>query len=102
MRKLRCLIIILSIFMIVNACNKGKKVDLIIHNTHIYTVDSVFSTAECMVIDKGKIIDIGGDDIMGKYQAKELKDMHGKYIYPGFIDAHCHYYGYLSSYSKLI
>ena len=48
-----------------------------------------------MVIRDGKIIAIGSnDDILKEYEADEMLDAAGKFVYPGFIDAHCHFYGY--------
>ncbi len=85
------LLISLSLF----ACNTAQKADLLIFNTHIYTVDSTFSEAEAVVIKDGKFLAIGKTaDITAQYQAESTLDMQGKTLYPGFIDAHCHFYGY--------
>lgn len=68
---------------------------MIVHNAKIYTVDAAFSTAEAMAIKGGKIEDVGSTaDIKSKYSAKEMVDAGGKIIYPGFIDAHAHFYRY--------
>lgn len=69
--------------------------DLIIHNGTIYTVDSVFTVNEAMAIKNGKVLYVGSNqDVLNSYTAKEIKDVNGKFIFPGFIDAHCHFYGY--------
>lgn len=69
--------------------------DLIIHNGTIYTVDSVFTVNEAMAIKNGKVLYVGSNqDVLNSYAAKEIKDVNGKFIFPGFIDAHCHFYGY--------
>lgn len=68
---------------------------MIVHNAKIYTVDAAFSTAEAMAIKGGKIEAVGSTaDIKSKYSAKEMVDAGGKIIYPGFIDAHAHFYRY--------
>lgn len=71
------------------------KADLIITGAVIYTVDSNFTTAEAMAIAKGKILAVGtNDEITGKYAADLVYDLGGKAVYPGLIDAHCHFLGY--------
>jgi len=73
----------------------SSKVDLIITNATIYTVDSQFSKAESFAVKDGRFIDVGtSEEIMSKYQSDQIIDLKGKYIYPGFIDAHAHFYGY--------
>lgn len=58
-------------------------------------MDSAFSTAEAMAIKGGKIEAVGTNaDIHTKFSAKEKVDAGGKTIYPGFIDAHAHFYRY--------
>ena len=65
------------------------------HHAKIYTVDSVFSTAEAMAIRDGKIVATGSnEDILKHYEASEMIDASGKTIFPGFIDAHCHFTGF--------
>ena len=80
------------------ACNdKSNKipVDLIVNNAVIYTIDSSFSIAEAMAIKDGKIIATGtAANILSHYQPKRLLDAAGKFIYPGLIDAHTHFYRY--------
>jgi predicted amidohydrolase YtcJ len=79
-------------------CSQKEKADLLVFNATIYTVDSAFTTAEAMVVIDGKIIATGKKDELEKtYDAKEKLDAEGKFIYPGFIDAHAHFmnYGYL-------
>lgn len=81
--------------IILSACKFREKADLIVHHAKIYTVDSAFTIAEAMAISNGKIIAIGkNDDILHRYESKEMKDAQGKIIFPGLIDAHCHFSGY--------
>ena len=73
------------------ACSQKQSVDLLVYNATIYTVDSAFSTTQAMVIKDGKIVATGTSDELNKaYDPKEKLDAGGKFIYPGFIDAHAH------------
>ncbi len=77
------------------ACRQTSGVDLIIFSAKIYTVDSAFSTAEAIAVKDGKIEAVGSSaDITAKYFAKEKINANGQIIYPGFIDAHAHFYRY--------
>ncbi len=91
--------LILSFFtaLVLISCSQKEPVDLLVYNATIYTVDSSFSTAEAMTIKDGKIVELGKlADLESKYDPKERLDAGGKFIYPGFIDAHAHFldYGY--------
>ena len=80
------------------SCAQKTKVDLLVYNAIIYTVDSKFSTAEAMAVKDGKIIEVGKTtDLQNKYDANEKLDVQEKFIYPGFIDAHAHFFLYGSS-----
>ncbi|MFC2151989.1 amidohydrolase [Bacteroidota bacterium] len=92
MRNTFILILFITAFL---ACTQKEEVDLIITNAKIYTVDSSFAIAESFAIKEGKFIAVGDNEkILSDYHSKELLDFKGKYIYPGFIDAHSHFYGY--------
>ncbi len=72
-----------------------QKVDLLVYNATIYTVDEIFSTKESMVVNDGKIVETGPyKKLKAKYEAGKTIDAKGKFIYPGFIDAHAHFQGY--------
>lgn len=88
-------ILILSSYFLYSCTPPKKEADLIIHNAVIYTVDSAFSIQQAMAIKDGKIIETGSNEqILNSYSAKETKDIQGKTIFPGFIDAHCHFLSY--------
>ena len=92
MRKYFLAVIVLSLTL---SCKQKEKIDLLVYNGVIYTVDSSFSTAEAMAVKDGKIVETGKTgDLQSKYEAKENMDAAGKFIYPGFIDAHAHFFGY--------
>jgi len=77
------------------SCKQKTSVDLIIEHGSIYTVDSAFSMTEAMAVKEGKIVAVGNNkDILKTYEAKKNIDAAGKFIYPGFIDAHAHFTGY--------
>jgi predicted amidohydrolase YtcJ len=71
-----------------------KKIDLLIVNAKIYTVDSKFSTATAIAVKDGKIVDVGGNGLRNKYWPLQTINAEGKFIYPGFIDAHTHFFRY--------
>ena len=85
----------IAALLMLSACKFRERVPLVIHHAKIYTVDEKFSTAEAMAISEGKIIAIGSnDEILKSYEADEMLDAAGKAVFPGFIDAHCHFTGY--------
>jgi len=92
---------ILSLFattvfaIVLTSCGDPKKVDTLVVNAVIYTVDSSFSTAQAMAIKDGIIVATGTDaEILVAYTAPEKIDAKGQAVYPGFIDAHAHFVGY--------
>lgn len=88
--------VIFFISLLVSGCaHKGQEVDLIIHNAKIYTIDASNNIFEAIAISDGIIIELGPEhQILNKYKAKKIIDAQMKPIYPGFIDAHCHFIGY--------
>lgn len=66
------------------------------HNGVVCTVDSDFTMAEAIAIDSnGRIAAVGSSsDILDQYTAGNTVDLNGKFVYPGFIDAHSHFYGF--------
>jgi predicted amidohydrolase YtcJ len=88
-------LLILLVFAFHSSFAQKKKVDLLIYNATIYTVDKNFSVQSAIAIDKGKIIETGStQQLLKKYNAGEKKDAGGKFVYPGFIDAHAHFFSY--------
>ncbi|MEN8224559.1 MAG: amidohydrolase [Bacteroidota bacterium] len=94
MKKINYFLLIISL-LIISACNTMKKeADLIIMNAQVYTLDKDFSTAGCVVVSAGKIIALGDTTLMNDYEAKKILDVKGRFVYPGFYDAHCHFMSY--------
>ena len=86
--QLGCLLIISF-----SSCKFRQKIPLVVHHAKIYTADDKFSVAEAMAISEGKIIAIGtNDEILKEYEGDEELNAGGKTIFPGFIDAHCHFF----------
>ena len=81
------------IIIITASCNNRKQVDMLVTGGTIYTVDSAMNTANVMVIDDGKILEVGSSELLANYQADTIINAIGKFIYPGLIDAHSHFYG---------
>ncbi|MEO6583007.1 MAG: amidohydrolase [Ferruginibacter sp.] len=80
---------------LLSSCVFRQQADLIVHNATIYTVDENFTIVQAMVINEGKIIATGTDDeILKNYKSNETVNAQKKAIYPGFIDAHCHFTGF--------
>ncbi|MBX2907178.1 MAG: amidohydrolase [Taibaiella sp.] len=77
------------------SCRQKQKVDLIVHNAVVYTVDSTFTIAEAFAVSGSNIVAVGKSaDILDNYEAKEIENINGQPVYPGFIDAHAHFVGY--------
>ena len=79
---------------VAGSCQSKMKADLILTNAIIYTVDPEFSVFTTIVIKDGLILDIGNQPLLQKYDCDDVQDMRNAVIYPGFIDGHCHFYGY--------
>ncbi len=83
---------IISIPFLFFSC-KQEKVDLVVTNANIYTVDKDFRKAEAFAIKDGKFVAVGTTlEIANKFTAKNLLDAKKQTLVPGLIDAHCHFY----------
>ena len=85
--------LLLSVF----SCRRKKEfnADLLVKNARVYTVNKQFAVAEAFAVKDGKILAVGKNaDLEKNYLAKEVLDAAGKPVFPGFIDAHTHFYRY--------
>jgi predicted amidohydrolase YtcJ len=93
--RIRSLFASAAIALFLTSCGGPKKVDTLVVNGVIYTVDSSFSSVQAMAIKDGIIVATGTDaEILAAYTAPEKIDAKGQAVYPGFIDAHAHFVGY--------
>ncbi|MBT6568463.1 MAG: amidohydrolase family protein [Flavobacteriaceae bacterium] len=65
--------------------------DLVVHNALVYTVNKDLDKVQAFAVKDGKFIDVGNNDILDKYKAKNVVDAQGLPIFPGLIDAHSHF-----------
>ena len=87
---------LLVAFTLLTACAyKNKEVDLVVHNAVIVTLDGEQPRQTAMAIKDGRIVELGPEyQILNRYRAKTTSDAGAQFIYPGFIDGHCHFLGY--------
>jgi hypothetical protein len=92
-----------SLFLLLmNSCYYTETADILIHNAKIYSVNQNFDVFEAMAIKDGKIIDLGpNNELKNRYESKEIIDAQLKTIYPGFIDAHCHFLWYGNTFNEV-
>ncbi len=89
---------LLALLTVLISCknnDSNNQVDAIYSNGTFYTVDKEFTTATAMAVKDGKIVAIGTQEEMDalKLESDTLVDLKGQFVYPGLIDAHCHFYG---------
>ncbi|TQD38807.1 amidohydrolase [Haloflavibacter putidus] len=90
----QALFLIIAVFLLFS-CQKKEEIDLLVSGAKIYTVNDDFEVAKAMAINNGKIIALAGDieELKIRYKSKRIYEAKGKFILPGFIDAHAHFYG---------
>ena len=77
------------VVLLLSSCQ--SKVDLIVHNANVYTLGQNNLKASAFVVDDGKFVDVGGEELLEQYTAKKVLDLQELPVYPGFIDSHCHF-----------
>ena len=86
------LIYLISAFVLISCIPEPQVADLIITNANIYTVDDKAPKAESFAVKDNLIIGIGTTkEINKQFQSQNIRDVEGKTILPGLIDAHCHF-----------
>ena len=82
--------------------NAQNQTDTLIYKAEkIYTADTGFSVATSMVVSNGVILYIGSDKTADSLYPKARTINYGNnIIYPGFIDAHCHFLAYTKGLSQ--
>ena len=89
--------LLLIIFVGIASIGYAQKIpaDLLVFNAQIYTIDEQFLIQEAMAIKDGKILATGTTvELQNKFSSKKNLDAKRKFIYPGFIDAHAHFFEY--------
>lgn len=75
-------------------CTNKQKADVIFYHGRVYTVDSTYSKTTAFAVKDGKFIAVGDDKVlMQNFDAPEKIDLMDQFVYPGFNDAHSHFYG---------
>ena len=91
---MRKIILTLGLIGLFTACKQQEKADLIVINANTYTVNKNFQNVESFAIKNGKFIAVGSNnEVQKKYATLKTIDAKNQTIVPGFIDAHCHFYG---------
>lgn len=92
--KLRICLAGLLLVSLLSAC-KNSKADLLLVNGIIHTMDAAGTVQQAIAIRDGKIVALGrSDELQFGYQADSVIDLRGMHVFPGLIDAHCHFVGY--------
>lgn len=76
--------------------------DTIITNAKVYTVDARNSVAEAIAVRGTKILAVGSSkELTHRFASKNIIDLNGRTVIPGFIDSHAHVLGLGESLTEL-
>lgn len=86
--------LVLGLGLSFQAYSQKVKVDLIVNNANVYTVNKGFDKAQSFAVSKGVFVDVGTDAyIKSKYSSSQNLDLNNKPVFPGFYDPHSHFVG---------
>ncbi|WP_442787637.1 amidohydrolase [Flavobacterium suncheonense] len=89
------LLVLLTTSAFAQKIQKKIPADLIVTNAKIYTVNKDFEVTQALAVKDGKILEVGTNSvILKRFSSPKTINATGKYIYPGFFDAHAHFYSY--------
>jgi predicted amidohydrolase YtcJ len=80
----------LTLSMLFMGCSTKYSHDIVIKNGNIFNSKTNLFEKMNIGLSEGKIITISKDEL----SALEVVDANGQFVYPGFIDAHCHFLGF--------
>ena len=79
----------------------GERVDLILHHGKVVTLDNQNRIVAAVIVRDGKIVAVGGEDLLDRYSAARTIDLGGRMVLPGFNDVHTHISGIPTRYVEL-
>ncbi len=80
---------LLPVLLLAASCRPKEPADLVLHNGKIVTADEAFSIHEAVVVKDGKIVAVGGNDLLDSYEAARVVDLKGEDGHAG-IQRHPH------------
>ncbi|MEQ8314965.1 MAG: amidohydrolase [Gammaproteobacteria bacterium] len=83
------------------AASGTTEVDLVLTNGKVLTVDDNFSIHDTVVVNDGLIVATGDSSLADRYEGREVVDLEGKVLMPGFNDSHTHIRGRPQRYIEL-
>ena len=110
MNKKQIALIFLSSLLTLSGCERDSSTatpdnsgqfDLILTNGKILTVDDDFTIHDTLVVHEGRVLETGAASLVSKYPAREVIDLQGKTVMPGFNDSHTHIRGRPQRYIEL-
>jgi predicted amidohydrolase YtcJ len=84
------IITVLALIMLHFGCSKRYSHDVVIKNGKVYNSSTNSFEKRNIGIADGKVLSISEEELDGR----EVINAEGKFVYPGLIDAHCHFLGY--------
>ena len=110
MNKKQIALIFLSPLLTLSGCERDSSTatpdnsgqfDLILTNGKILTVDDDFTIHDTLVVHEGRVLETGAASLVSKYPAREVIDLQGKTVMPGFNDSLTHIRGRPQRYIEL-
>ena len=72
------------------AASAREKVDLLLYDANVLTVDRDFSIRSAVAVRDERIVAVGGPELRKRYRATRELDLGGRTLMPGFTDTHLH------------
>ena len=72
----------------------------LIHNALIHTLNPAQPTASALLIDRGQILAVGGDELLDTTSVEKI-NLEGRVVMPGLTDAHIHLQHYALGLQKI-
>jgi len=92
-RFVRVILLCASLSLAASVAVHSQHVDLLLHNGKVLVVDDAFSMRQAIAVRDGKVVEVGGEDLVKKYDANRVIDLRGRLLMPGFNDIHIHISG---------
>ena len=82
-------------FLLVAVPCSAQSADLVIRHTTIYTVDAAHPLAQAVAVKDGNLLYVGTDAGVARFIGPGTRtlDLPGRFVFPGFVDAHGHFPG---------